>query len=77
MPQIIDATYDGHVFRPNQPINLDANTHVKIIIDEKITTQKEKFSFLKIAESMSFEGPADLSANIDKYLYENSDKLNE
>lgn len=77
MTQTIDATYDGQVFRPNQPIDLEANTQVKILIDKEITSKKEKLSFLQISESMSFDGPRDLSANIDKYLYENLDKENE
>ena len=65
----IDALFDGKVFHPEQPVTLKANTRVRIIIDNKSDGNNETCSFLETAESLQLDGPADWSANIDKYLY--------
>jgi hypothetical protein len=74
MTTVIDATFDGEVFRPSQPIRLEPNTQVRLTIEsarpESATpTLGEPYSFLKYAASLKLDGPPDWSANIDKYLY--------
>jgi len=72
MRNIIEATFDGKVFRPNKPVRLQPNTHVRIIIEpENAPHEDTQASFLKTAKSLKIDGPSDWSENIDHYL--NSD----
>jgi predicted DNA-binding antitoxin AbrB/MazE fold protein len=81
MTTIIEATYDGAVFRPSQPVALEPNTTVKLIVEAATQPNSagsatdddpklgEPYSFLKVLRSIRIEGPPDWSANVDKYLY--------
>lgn len=79
MPTPIDATFDGEVFRPTQPVALEPNTPVKLTVeaaapltptDESGKKAGKPYSFFDVARSIRIEdGPPDWSANIDKYLY--------
>ena len=82
MDKILDATYDGEVFRPDEPLELASNTKVKIIIEDEADESKklklvempktgkgEPYSFLKYIESLDLDGPSDFSRNLDEYLY--------
>jgi hypothetical protein len=64
----IDATFDGSVFRPAEPVRLEPNTPVRITF-EPIVTPTGTASVLDVAESLNLQGPTDLSTNLDKYLY--------
>ena len=66
----IDATYDGTVFRPLQPVALPANIQVRLIVEELPAKSTGQTSFLKTAQSLRLEGPPDWSENVDKYLYD-------
>lgn len=78
MEKILDATFDGEVFRPDEPVDLEPNTKAKIIIDEpkklKLVEKPKKgkgepYAFLKYLESVDLDGPPDFSSNLDEYLY--------
>ncbi len=80
MEKILDATYDGEVFRPDEPVDLASNTKVKIIVEDKepkklklVEMPKkgkgEPYAFLKYLESVSIDAPPDYASNIDEYLY--------
>ena len=69
MSTTFDATFDGNVFRPLTPVELPANTTVRLTVEEVPAKLGEPYSFLKYALSLNLEGPADWSANFDKYLY--------
>jgi predicted DNA-binding antitoxin AbrB/MazE fold protein len=79
MTTVIDATFDGEVFRPTQPVQLRPNTPVRLTFEQAVLENEESdaqppklgepYSFLKFAASLKLEGPPDWSANIDKYLY--------
>ena len=69
MSQTLDATFDGNVFRPDQPIELEPNTRVRITIEPTTTSGKKPESFLEVAESLNLEGPRDWSSRLDEYLY--------
>lgn len=71
MGKMIEVIFDGVVFRPTEPIDLPANTRVRITIEilGDAAEQVEPYSFLDTAMSLNLEGPADWSTNIDKYLY--------
>lgn len=72
MANVIEATFDGKVLRPEGPLDLAPNTRVRIVIEEVLPAeQEEPPSFLKVARSLRIAGPPDWSANIDKYLYGN------
>lgn len=79
MEKIIEATFDGEVFRPDEPIELASNARVKIILPdgpEKLelrTVKKEKtgrpYAFFEYLASLNLKGPEDWSTNLDDYLY--------
>lgn len=77
MSQTLDATFDGSVFRPDQPIELEPNTRVRITIEPAITTDERSDSFLKVARSLNLDGPPDWSSRLDDYLYGGNERIDE
>lgn len=71
MEKILEATYDGEVFRPDEPVDLASNTKVKIVIEENKPKKGngEPYAFLKFLESADIDAPPDYSSNLDEYLY--------
>jgi predicted DNA-binding antitoxin AbrB/MazE fold protein len=65
MNQTFNATFDGSVFRPDQPIELEPNTRVRITIEPTLASCRELDSFLKVARSLNLEGPPDWSSCLD------------
>ncbi len=69
MVRTIEALFDGTVFRPVEPIVLEPNTRVWIVIETIPPAVEQEISFLRIARSLDLEGPTDWSANLEEYLY--------
>ena len=81
MEKILDATFDGEVFRSDEPVDLASNTKVKIIIEVEEEPKKlklvempkkgkgEPYAFLKYLESVTIDAPPDFASNLDEYLY--------
>lgn len=71
MSTTIRATFDGEVFRPDEPLSLPANTTVTITFEADASGPRlgEPYSALRYLESLNLEGPADWSQNFDEYLY--------
>ncbi|MGF1936381.1 MAG: hypothetical protein RM347_018670 [Nostoc sp. ChiQUE02] len=69
MVEKITAVFNGKVFYPAEPIALPINTRVRMSIEILPPSEHETVSFLQTARSLNLDGPADWSANIDKYLY--------
>ena len=85
MEKILDATFDGEVFRPDEPVDLASNTKVKVIVEDEADETKEPkklklvempkkgkgepYAFLRYARSLKLDGPSDFSKNLDEYLY--------
>jgi predicted DNA-binding antitoxin AbrB/MazE fold protein len=69
MTKAIEALFDGTVFRPTEPIPLEPNTRVWIVVETAPSIAEQETSFLRIARSLNLEGPADWSANFEDYLY--------
>jgi len=79
MTTVVDATFDGEVFRPLHPVAIEPNTSVRLTVESAPAegaasegeTPKlgEPYSALKFLASLKLDGPPDWSANIDKYLY--------
>ncbi len=63
MTVILEATFDGEVFRPLTAVNLPVNTRVQVVIEKPRST-----SFLGVAEGLKLEGPSDWSVRVDDYL---------
>ena len=74
MGQVIEAIYDGAVFRPTVPVTLKPNTRVRITVARDVGTSAPANSFLDTASSLDLDGPADWAANIEDYLYGRSDE---
>jgi predicted DNA-binding antitoxin AbrB/MazE fold protein len=69
MSATIEATFDGAVFRPREPVPLAPNTVVRLTIEALSPALEKTASFLQTARSLNLEGPPDWSANLDAYLY--------
>jgi predicted DNA-binding antitoxin AbrB/MazE fold protein len=70
MEKILNATYDGEVFRPDEPIDLEPDTKVEITLKIKNSKKTGKpYSSLEFMASLKLDGPSDFSRNIDEYLY--------
>jgi predicted DNA-binding antitoxin AbrB/MazE fold protein len=77
MSQTLEAIFDGSVFRPDQPIELEPNTRVRITIERATASEKESESFLNVARSLNLDGPRDWSSRLDEYLYGGNGEVNE
>lgn len=69
MTKTLYAQFDGKVFIPEDPLDLEPNIRVRLIIDTSGESKPPKASFLQTARSLKLDGPADWSANLNKYLY--------
>ena len=66
MSETIAALYDGSVLRPVEPLTLEPNTRVWIVIETvPPTTEESPLSFLRTARSLNLDGPSDWSANVE------------
>jgi hypothetical protein len=63
----LTATFDGKVFLPDEPVNIEPNTKVKVTVDDKKVGKP--LSSLEFMASLDLDGPADFSKNLDDYLY--------
>jgi predicted DNA-binding antitoxin AbrB/MazE fold protein len=66
MATTIEATFDGKVFRPTEPVSLPPNTIVRITVEP---LPDKPASFLRTARSLNLEGPPDWATHLDAYLY--------
>lgn len=69
MSQILEATFDGQVFRPIESVELQPDTRVQLVVTVKDTPEEKPKSFLRVARSLKLQGPKDWSSRIDDYLY--------
>ncbi len=69
MTMTVRAVYDGKVFRPEEPIELEPNTSVTITLETNGEDEKEPTSFLELARTLKLHGPPDWSERIEDYLY--------
>ncbi len=67
--QIVEAVFDGNVFRPISPLFLKPNTQVRITIEVVKKKRGKSKSFLDTIASAHLKGPRDFSENLDEYLY--------
>lgn len=69
MTQTLEAVYDGEVLCPQEPLELEPNTRVRIVVESLPQNgEEEPVSFLRLAPKLNLQGPPDWSQNVDKYL---------
>ncbi len=70
MAMTIEAIFDGLVLRPEEPLDLEEGTRVRITVEAVPSTAADRpRSFLQTARSLQLEGPPDWSANLDQCLH--------
>ncbi len=77
MSQTLEAIFDGVVFRPDKPVELQPNTRVQIVVTAKSTTEKKSQTlgeliddcFKDVPSEVMDKLPEDASLNLDHYLY--------
>ena len=70
MEKTVNATFDGEVFRPDDPVDLEPNTKVTLKLDVKSKKKVGKpYAFLDFLRSANIDAPPDYAANLDDYLY--------
>jgi hypothetical protein len=69
MTRTMTAMFDGEVLRPDEPVDLEPNTRVRITIDSSEQPEAKTMSFLDTAASLNLEGPSDWSERFEDYLY--------
>ena len=67
MNTVLEADFDGEVFRPLGTVNLPANTRVQLLVNLKEGDMSE-VSFLDVAEGLQLIGPSDWSVRVNEYL---------
>ncbi len=75
MTKTLEAVYDGEVLRPDEPLDLEPNTRVRVRIERVEKHEEgdeENTSFLRTARALRLAGPPDWSARLDDYLYMDS-----
>jgi hypothetical protein len=77
MSQTLNATFDGTVFRPDQPIELEPNTRVRITIEPASASDEGSESFVSVGRAQNLDGPADGSWRLDDYLYGRNESIDE
>ncbi len=70
MSQTIDAIFDGQVFQPAGPVELEPNTRVRVTIEPIVEQVESGPSFLRTARTLNLQGPADWSTRVEDYLYD-------
>ena len=68
MAKRVEAFFDGEVLRPAEPLGLQPNTRVRIVIETSESKGTPR-SFLRTARSLNLDGRPDWSERIEEYLY--------
>lgn len=73
MSSTLTATFDGVVLRPDEPLDLPANSRVLITVEGEPPAAGSR-SFLSTARSLELDGPPDWSTRLEDYLYGDQDE---
>jgi len=65
----IYLTFDGKVFRPEEPVELEPDTRVRATIEAAERVRGGRGAFLETARSLNLDGPPDWSSRLEEYLY--------
>jgi predicted DNA-binding antitoxin AbrB/MazE fold protein len=67
MSTVVEANFDGEVFRPLKAVDLPANTRVQLLVNLE-EANAASASFLDVAEGLQLVGPSDWSVRVNEYL---------
>ncbi len=65
----VSVVYDGHVLRPEEPLDLEPNKRYRIVIQTAQVMDEEDAWDVLDRMTGSLEGPGDWSVELDHYLY--------
>ena len=68
MTKTLEAIFDDEL-RLIEPIELELNTRVRLMLEVEEVKEKKPVSFLQTAQSLNLDGPPDWSEKLDSYLY--------
>lgn len=77
MTRTVQAVFDGEVLRPEEPLDLEPQTQVRVTIETIPNSRKNSRSFLDVAASLNLDGPPDWSEKFEEYLYGTRDDVGE
>jgi len=69
MGKTLHVVFDGKVFRPEEPVDLEPDTHYIVTIEKKETSGKENLWDVLDKLTGTIAGPEDWSKEHDHYLY--------
>lgn len=69
MTKVLNAVFDGAVFRPDTKVELEPDTRVELEVRVRAPRSSKTTSFLETALALRLEGPPDFSSRLDDYLY--------
>lgn len=69
MTKTIYLTFDGQVFRPEEPVDLEPDTRFRATIELAATGIQQAAAFLATARQLNLDGPPDWSSRLEDYLY--------
>ena len=72
MGATLHLIYDGKVFHPEEPVELQPDTRVRVTIEATEPVSPTPPSFLRTARTLALDGPLDWSARVEEYLYRGS-----
>ena len=67
MNTVVEANFDGEVFRPLKTVNPPASTRVQLLVNLEEADTSE-VSFLDVAEGLQLVGPSDWSVRVNAEL---------
>lgn len=72
MTRRVTALFDGRALWPDEPIDVDPNTRVKLtltVAEKRTRHNRSKQGFLETALSLRLDGPKDRSRRFEEHLY--------
>lgn len=72
MTRMLTVLYDGEVLRPQEPVDLEPNTHYRVTIEEsteQVAADEMPEVFRRILDRAQDLGVGDLAEQHDHYLY--------
>jgi len=69
MTKMIYLTFDGRVFRPEEPVDLAPETRVRATIETAELVRGGRGDFLETARALNLDGPPEWSSRLEEYLY--------
>ena len=70
MSQTVTAIYDGHVLRPEEPVDLEPNRRYRLILEPDVSSERTGDAWDALERLAStIDAPSDWSSEHNHYLY--------